>query len=728
MRDKSEVEVPCSKRAFSMRTRATGRRGDIRGEAMSETGSAYRLGCDVGGTFTDFVLYDERSGAIHAEKCLTTPADPSVGILEGLRAFDPIDPGHVAGTRRIAHATTLVANAVIERKGARTALLTTRGFRDVLELRRHVRVTTYELWADPPAPLVPRHLRIPIDERTYSDGAVLRPVRPEEIEAAVASMRAQGVDSVAVAFLHSYVNPANEQEAARLLRELAPEIAVTTSAEVLPQIKEYERTSTTVVNAYVKPLVQNYLGNLDAGLARTGYSAPLRVMLSNGGLGATDTAADFPLRLIESGPVAGAIVGRQIAQALDLPEVLSFDMGGTTAKACLIRDGAMPITEELEVARSRRFTRSSGFPVAVPAVNMIEIGAGGGSIAGINAMGLVQVGPESAGADPGPICYARGGVRPTVTDADLLLGYLNPDNFAGGSMRLDEDAARTGIEEHLARPRGQTALEAAWTVHDVVNETMAAAVRMHVTERGGNPRQATLVAFGGAGPLHACHLAAKLRIGRVMVPLRAGVLSALGLLVAPPAYDIVRTHKVPLRDLDAAATGALLDEMAGSIATLLTRLDSGGELRFQRGIDVGYIGQSYQVTVPLDGAVDREAIWRSFAALYREKYGYFYDDVPAEIVNLRVLGELVGGELGFEPLAPGEGTAPAGARPAWSARERRMLPFSVFDRDRLHPGAAFAGPAIVEEASATTIIDEGATAEVDEYGSLVIAVDPEEAP
>ena len=728
MRDKSKVELPCSKRAFSMRTRSTGRRGDIRGEAMSGTGSAYRLGCDVGGTFTDFVLYDERSGAIHAEKCLTTPADPSVGILEGLRAFDPIDPGHVAGTRRIAHATTLVANAVIERKGARTALLTTRGFRDVLELRRHVRVTTYELWADPPAPLVPRHLRIPIDERTYSDGAVLRPVRPEDIEAAVASMRAQGVDSVAVAFLHSYVNPANEQEAARLLRELAPEIAVTTSAEVLPQIKEYERTSTTVVNAYVKPLVQSYLGNLDAGLARTGYSAPLRVMLSNGGLGATDTAADFPLRLIESGPVAGAIVGRQIAQALDLPEVLSFDMGGTTAKACLIRDGAMPITEELEVARSRRFTRSSGFPVAVPAVNMIEIGAGGGSIAGINAMGLVQVGPESAGADPGPICYARGGVRPTVTDADLLLGYLNPDNFAGGSMRLDEEAARTGIEEHLARPRGQTALEAAWTVHDVVNETMAAAVRMHVTERGGNPRQATLVAFGGAGPLHACHLAAKLRIGRVMVPLRAGVLSALGLLVAPPAYDIVRTHKVPLRDLDAAATGALLDGMAGSIATLLTRLDSEGELRFQRGIDVGYIGQSYQVTVPLDGAVDREAIWRSFAALYREKYGYFYDDVPAEIVNLRVLGELVGGELGFEPLAPGEGTAPAGTRPAWSARECRMLPFSVFDRDRLHPGAAFAGPAIVEEASATTIIDEGATAEVDEYGSLVIAVDPEEAP
>ena len=695
---------------------------------MNGRRTAYRLGCDVGGTFTDFVLYDERSGAIHEGKCLTTPADPSVGVLEGLRAFGAIDPEHVARTRRIAHATTLVANAVIERKGALTALLATRGFRDVLELRRHVRVTTYELWADPPAPLVPRHLRIPVDERTYSDGTVLRPVSPEEIEAAVALMRAQRVGSVAVAFLHSYVNPENEREAARLLRELAPEIAVTTSADVLPQIKEYERTSTTVVNAYVKPLVQRYLGNLDGGLAGAGYTAPLRVMLSNGGLGSTETAGDFPLRLIESGPVAGAIVGRQIAELLELPEVLSFDMGGTTAKACLIRERTLPITDELEVARSRRFTRSSGFPVAVPAVNMIEIGAGGGSIAGINEMGLVQVGPESAGADPGPICYGRGGTRPTVTDADLLLGYLNPGNFAGGSMRLDEAAARAGIEEQLARPRGQSALEAAWTVHDVVNETMAAAVRMHITERGGNPRQAVLVAFGGAGPLHACHLAAKLRIGRVMVPLRAGVLSALGLLVAPPAYDIVRTHKAPLAELDEAATGALLEEMAASISALLARLDSEGELRFRRGIDVGYIGQSYQVTVPLDGAVDREAVWRSFAALYREKYGYFYDDVPAEIVNLRVLGELVGGELEFEPLAPGEGAAPAGERPAWSARERRMRPFTVFDRDRLGPGAAFAGPAIVEEASATTIIDEGAAVEVDEYGSLVISVDVEEAP
>ena len=694
---------------------------------MSKDGG-FRLGCDVGGTFTDFVLYDEVSGQIHIDKQLTTPADPSVGILNGLKGFSRIAEDHVARTRLVAHATTLVANAVIERKGAVTALLTTKGFRDVLELRRHVRVTTYELWSDPPRALVPRALRLPIDERTYSDGSTPKLVRRGEIAAAVEIMRAAGVEAVAVAFLHSYVNSQNEREAGRLLAELAPEIAVTLSSDVLPQIKEYERTSTTVVNAYVKPLVRGYLKNLDEGLTNAGYTAPLRIMLSNGGLGSAEIAAEFPLRLIESGPVAGAIVGRQIAQALDIPELLSFDMGGTTAKACLIRGGALPITDELEVARSKRFTKSSGFPVAVPAVNMIEIGAGGGSIATINTMGLVQVGPESAGADPGPICYGAGGVEATVTDADLTLGYLNADYFADGSMKLDAGAALSGISKKLAGPRGQSDVEAAWTVHDVVNETMAAAVRMHVTERGGNPQLATLVAFGGAGPVHAYNLAAKLRISRVMVPLRAGVLSALGLLVAPPGYDMVRTHKAPLDAFDADRTGSIMDEMAGSIAELLEGLGSGGNLRFSKGIDVGYIGQSYQVTVPIDGAPNREEIWNRFAAMYREKYGYFYDDVPAETVNLRVLGELVGGELELLELASNNAVdaVPTGNRPAYSARRREMIAFAVHNRENLRPGMRFDGPAVVEEASATTVVDEGGSVEIDRLGSLVITLKQED--
>jgi N-methylhydantoinase A len=691
---------------------------------------SYRLGCDVGGTFTDFVLFDEASGEFHVEKRLTTPADPSIAILEGLGAFAAVDRDHVAKTHRIAHATTLIANAVIERKGARTALLATRGFRDVLELRRHVRVTTYELWSDPPEPLVPRRLRLPVDERTYSDGKVLRAPERDDVERAVALLRAGAVESVAIAFLHSFVNADNERAVAALLAELAPDLSVTLSCDVLPQIKEYERTSTTVVNAYVKPLADRYLLNLDAGLARQGYAAPLRIMLSNGGLGSSETARSFPLRLIESGPVAGAIVGRHLAQALAIPEALSFDMGGTTAKACLIRDGALPVTEELEVARSKRFTRSSGFPVAVPAVSMIEIGAGGGSIATISRLGLVQVGPESAGADPGPVCYARGGVDPTVTDADLVLGYLDPEQFAGATMRLDADAARAAIDSALARPRGEDVVRSAWTVHDVVNETMAAAVRMHVTERGGNPQAATLIAFGGAGPVHAYNLAHKLGIGRVIVPLRAGVLSALGLLVAPPAFDIVRTFKTPLAALDVEAAETMLAEMTTTVRDLIAGLEADGELAVRRAVDVGYVGQSYQVAVPIDGPLDRAAVWERFAELYREKYGYFYDDVPAEVVNLRVFGELRGTEATLAPIAgaanPGA-PRPRTTRDAYSPRAGALVPFAVYERDALAPGMRIEGPALVEEASATTVIDAGGVLEVDLLGSLVIDLPQEDA-
>ncbi len=690
---------------------------------MSEN-KQYRLGVDVGGTFTDFVLLDEGSSEIHIAKSLTTPTDPSVGILTGVKAFDAACAGHVDATRRIAHATTLVANSVIERKGAVTALLATKGFRDILELRRHVRVTTYELFADPPEPLVPRWLRLPVDERVFSDGAVLKPVNRADIERAVEVMRAEGVTSVAVAYLHSYVNPANERATAEILRELAPEIAVTLSSDVLPQIKEFERTSTTVVNGYVKPLAQHYLANLDAGLQSNGYKAPLHIMLSNGGLGSTKTAGDFPIRLIESGPVAGAIVGRQLAELMNIQDVLSFDMGGTTAKACLIRDQALPITDELEVARSKRFTKSSGFPVGVPAVNMIEIGAGGGSIAAVNQMGIVQVGPESASADPGPICYRQGGERPTVTDADLTLGYLNPGNFAGGTMSLDDAGAAAGLDRDIGGPQGRTTLQAAWTVHDVINETMAAAVRMHVTERGGNPESATMVAFGGAGPVHAYNLARKLHIQKLIVPLRAGVLSALGLLVAPPAYDMVRTYKAPIRTLDAADITAQMDTMASEIDMLLDGIEASGERRFRRAMDVGYIGQSYQVTVPVDGAPDGDSVFETFARLYRDKYGYFYEDVPAEIVNLRVLGEIAGAGLQLTTVPKGDGVAtPTGERPAYSPSRGEMIPFAVYDRETLRPGMKFDGPAIVEEVTSTTIVDGDGSVEIDDYGSLVVTLE-----
>ena len=689
------------------------------------TARSFRVGCDIGGTFTDFVILDEGSGAITIGKDLTTPADPSVGVLEGFGALDRGTPGYAALTRFLAHATTLVANTVIERRGARTALLTTRGFRDVLELRRHVRVTTYELWVDPPEPLVPRYLRWPVTERTAADGRILEPVRASEIEEIAEALRRERIESVAIAFLHSYVNPANENEAARLLAQLLPEIPVTTSSSVLPQIKEYERTSATVVNAYVQPLVRGYLTKLDRGLERLGFGAPLRIMLSTGGVAATDTAAEFPVRLIESGPVAGALVARHYATLLGIDDVMSFDMGGTTAKACLVRERELPITDELEVARSRRFTKSSGFPVPVPAVDLMEIGAGGGSIAAINALGLVQVGPESAGADPGPICYGRGGTQPTVTDADAVLGYLNPKYFAGGAFELDVDAAARGIASEIARPLGRDTLAAAWTVHDVVNETMAAAVRMHVTERGGNPQRATLFAFGGAGPVHAYHLAVKLGVPRMLVPLRAGVLSALGLVIAPLAYDLVRTQKTPLAAVDPAHVDRVFREMTDEVALTLRKAEPDATPGFTRAIDIGYIGQGYQVTVPVDAtaALATDALWARFAEIYREKYGYFYDDVPAEIVNLRVSGKVGGREIALAPMTGGATRAAAKeSRRAYAARRAGMIEFAVYDRATLGPGTRFTGPAIVEEPSATTVIDVGGLVDVDAYGSLVVTV------
>jgi len=691
----------------------------------------FRVGCDIGGTFTDFVLLDESTGQIFVEKGLTTPADPSLEIMTGLAALDRVARGYAAQARFVAHATTLIANAVIERKGARTALLTTRGFRDVLELRRHVRVTTYELWADPPEPLVPRFLRIAVSERTGGDGRVITPVDRAEIEAIAHRLRVEGVESVAIAFLHAYANATNELEASRLLAELVPEIAVTTSSSVLPQIKEFERTSAAVVNAYVKPLARRYLRGLDGGLRALGFRAPLRIMLSTGGVASADTAAEFPVRLIESGPVAGAIAARHYASLGGIDgaragDVLSFDMGGTTAKACLVREHALSITDELEVARSRRFTKSSGYPVPVPAVNLMEIGAGGGSIASVNSLGLVQVGPESAGATPGPICYGLGGTRPTVTDADLVLGYLNAEYFAGGTIRLDAEGAARGIEHDLARPLGRDLAAAAWTVHDVVNETMAAAVRMHVTERGGNPGRATLFAFGGAGPVHGYHLAATLGIPRMIVPLRAGVLSALGLVIAPVSFDLVRTHKLALGQLEPTAIETIFRDMSEEVRRTLDKAQPGAPPTFTRAVDIGYIGQSYQVTVPVDAStgLDPAELWRRFAALYRDKYGYFYDDVPAELVNLRVSGRLSGMDLTLPRLeaARTAAAAPKDERRAYSRRHRRMIPFAVYDRSELGPGTSIAGPAIIEEASATTIVDDGASVTVDDWGSLVVRV------
>jgi N-methylhydantoinase A len=692
----------------------------------------YRVGCDIGGTFTDFVLINTTSGKVHTAKRLTTPADPSLAMLTGLEQLCRSVPDYSSSTERLAHATTLVANAVVERKGAKTALLCTSGFRDVIELRRYVRVTTYELFADPPPPLVRRSLRLPVNERTRADGSVLKTVDGDEIARIAARLQAEDVQTVAICFLHAFSNPANEQAAGELLARLLPGVAISLSSDVLPQIKEFERSSTTVINAYVKPLTVGYLGKLASGVVEAGFRAPLQIMLSNGGIGSAKLAAELPVRLIESGPVAGAVVAQHLARMLKVSEILAYDMGGTTAKACLIRDGALPMTDDLEVARTRRFTKSSGFPVAIPAVNMIEIGAGGGSIARVNALGIVEVGPASAGAAPGPACYGLGGTQPTVSDADLVLGYLDPEGFAGGSMRLDRTLAESAIRSAVGTPLRAGVAEAAWIIHDVVNESMAAAVRMHVSERGGDPSRPLLTAFGGAGPVHVGNLATKLGIRRILVPLRAGVLSALGLVLAPAAFDIARTRKVPLQRLNFAELAGEVDAMQHEIAAKLREVDAHIP-RFDVALGLGYIGQSYHVPVGVTpdriGMLTAKELLTAFAGIYRGKYGYYYDDVPVELVTVYVSG-VAGAEVDVLPELPmshtGAGAALRGRRSAYSARQRRFVPFAIYRRDLLQRDMVFEGPCLIEEDAATTVVDAGARVLVDRYGSLDINLDATE--
>lgn len=691
----------------------------------------FRVGCDIGGTFTDFVLLNTATGAVHTAKRLTTPADPARAMLAGLAELSNAVPGYARSTERLAHATTLVANTIIERKGAKTALLCTSGFRDVIELRRYVRVTTYELFADPPTPLVPRHLRLPVDERTRADGSVLKRVDSEEIARIAAQLQAQDVETIAICFLHSFSNPVNERAAAEILAKLLPGVALSLSSDVLAQIKEFERSSTTLINAYVKPLTIGYLGRLSAGIEQAGFRAPLQIMLSNGGIGSAGLAADMPVRLVESGPVAGAVVAQRLAQLLGVPEILAYDMGGTTAKACLIRDAALPLTDELEVARSRRFTKSSGFPVAIPAVNMIEIGAGGGSIARINALGIIEVGPQSAAADPGPACYGLGGEQPTVSDADLVLGYLNADNFAGGTMRLDRQAAERAIKAHIGTPLGIDAQEAAWIIHDVVNESMAAAVRMHVSERGGDVSRPLLTAFGGAGPVHVCNLAAKLGIRRLLIPQQAGVLSALGLVLAPAAFDIARTRKTALAALSFPDLAREIAAMRKEISAKIAEVDA-TEPRFDVALGLGYVGQSYHVPVGVNpdavAALTAKEVLESFATTYRTKYGYYYDDVPVELVNVHVTGTAGGDVKALVELSASAevaSTAARGQRSAYSASRRQFMPFDVYSRALLRRGMTFAGPCLIEEDAATTVVDADARVAVDRYGSLDISLGAE---
>lgn len=687
----------------------------------------YRLGCDIGGTFTDFVLLNDQTGEMQINKCLTTPQDPSDAVEQGMRELEQKSPGFVRQLDEVIHGTTLVINSIIERKGAKTGLITTEGFKDVLELGREIRYAPYDIFAEFPKPLIPRRFRLEVDERIRSDGTVLRSLDPEDAREVVGKLIEMGVESIAVCLLNSFENPTHELKIKEIIQKEAPDISVSISYEVLPQIREYERTSTTVTNAYVKPLTGRYLTKLSERLESIGSEGKLFIMLSSGGITSVETAAEFPVRIIESGPTAAVIAGQYYGKLFDIPEMFCFDMGGTTAKSCLIQGGVAGVVPTFEVGRVQRFMKGSGLTIQVPVVDLMEIGAGGGSIAKVSKMGTLQVGPESSGADPGPICYRRGGSEPAVTDADLVLGYLDEDYFLGGEMRLDKEAARRGIEEKIAGPLGMPFIQALWGIHDLINETMAAAAKTHIAEKGGNPKVVTLAAFGGAGPVHAYGLAKKLGAPRLIIPPNAGVGSALGFFTAPRAFDLVRSHKVALDAADFHEIEEIFKEMEAEGARTLQKSDTEEDIRFERSVDARFVGQGSETNIPIPETdftkVKKEEVRRRFDEVYEKLYGRTYPDSPVEFINFKVRASLPERLLRLPKVEKKVGSlmdAVKRERQAYSGIAKGFIPYTVYDRYRLYPGAEFQGPAIIEERESTVIVGEDASVSVDEFGFLWI--------
>ena len=691
---------------------------------------SHRVGIDIGGTFTDLVLIDDGTGEQAIGKVLTTPEDPSEAVEEGLRGLLEREGVDASQLKTIIHGTTLVTNALIERRGAATALLTTEGFRDAVAIGTEHRYDMYDIFLEKPEPLVPRNLRYGIRERTLDDGSVLRELDEEQVRSVAAEVVKRGMGAVAVSFLHGYRNPAHEQRVAEILAEEAPDIMVSLSSEVSPEIREYERTSTTIANVYVRPLVERYLNRLEGRLRQLGFDGSFYVMLSNGGTASVETACRFPVRLLESGPAAGTLAAAFHGKAAGFSDVLSFDMGGTTAKACLIDDGEPLTSTDFEVARVYRFKKGSGLPVKTSVIEMIEIGAGGGSIARVGPLGLPKVGPESAGADPGPACYGRGGTEPTVTDADLLLGYLDPDFFLGGKMRLDYGAAERAMGK-ISDALGLDPLEAAWGVHQVVDENMANAARVHAVERGKDPRKYLLLAFGGAGPVHAHRVARALGVPGFVAPLGAGTASAFGFLCAPLSFDLARSLYGRLDRLDWDAANAALEEMEDEGRELLR--DSGvadEDVLVRRLGEMRYIGQGHEVGVTLPegslGPEDVGGISDGYREEYRRLYGREGPDVPLETITWRVQVSAPRPEIPTEkekgdPRPLDE--ARKGEREIYLPEQDGFAAVPVYDRYSLDPGVGFEGSAVVEERESTVIVGPDSHAEVDGARNLIVRWD-----
>ncbi|MDH3375629.1 MAG: hydantoinase/oxoprolinase family protein [Gammaproteobacteria bacterium] len=682
-----------------------------------------RIAVDIGGTFTDVAL--ETPDGTWVSKVLTTQNDPARGALAGIEQVLHSSGVAPSAVRLVIHGTTLATNAIIERRGARTALITTDGFRDAVEMGYENRFEQYDIDIVKPSPLVPRRLRMTVKERISAAGNMLVPLDLASVDALLPALVDNDIESVAIGLIHSYAFADNEYRIAERLRAALPELSITCSADVCPEIREYERLSTACANAYVQPLVERYLRSLESLLTDRGFNCPLLLMTSAGGLTTVDTAVRHPIRLLESGPAGGAMLAADIARRNGLDDVLAFDMGGTTAKLCLIERGQPRSARHFEVDRVYRFSPGSGLPLRVPVIDMVEIGAGGGSIATLNVLQHIQVGPLSAGSEPGPACYGRGGRRPTVTDADVLLGRVDSERFAGGSLALDTGQANHAVYHDISIPLQLDTALAAFGISEVVEENMASAARVHAVERGRHIGHQTMIAFGGAGPLHAARLATKLGIDRVVIPAHASVGSAIGFLRAPVAFDVVRSHYVQLGEFDPMAINAMFDAMRSEAESVVHAGAPGADVTETRSAFMRYIGQGHEIEVhvPLHAltAADADTLRANFDATYAQQYDRSIPDQDVEILtwSLRVCArspDVVD--------ATNEFTEPRRSdpieRPVFNPETNDYEETPVYERGAMQPEILHCGPALIAEDQTTTDVPASFSATADDSGNLLL--------
>ncbi len=693
---------------------------------MAQQSNSARLAVDIGGTFTD-VVFESADGTRVTTKLLTTQAYPGEAVLAGVADVMQRAGAAPGDIGLIIHGTTLATNAMIERSGATTALLTTKGHRDVLEMAHEDRFEQYDINIDRPTPLVPRYLRLPVDERMDRNGKVLRPLDEDSVAATLPVLDEYGVESVAIGYLHAFVNNEHEQRTAELLQAARPDLSITLASEVCPEIREFERLSTACANAYIRPLMTRYLERLSAELKELGYVCPFLLMTSGGGLTTLETAARFPIRLVESGPAGGAILAQHIAREVALERLLSFDMGGTTAKLCLIDDYEPLMSRSFEVDRVYRFKKGSGLPVRIPVIEMVEIGAGGGSIATIDKLDRIQVGPESAGSEPGPAAYGRGGDRPTVTDGDVHLGRICAETFAGGALELDTGAATKAIERDICKPLKLEPDLGAFGISEVVDENMAAASRTHAAEFGMDLGRRDMIAFGGAAPLHAARLGEKLGVRRIIVPTDAGVGSAVGFLLAPIAYEVVRSRRQRLAALQPEVVNELMRDMHAEALAVVRQGSSSADLVETREAYMRYVGQGHEIPVGLPvenyDASHADVFRQAFEAAYTKLYGRTIDGIEIEALSWTLTISAPGPAVTAAAAdTPKHRVAPAAKQQQslFDTRTAERVESPVYLREQLASGTKIDGPALITEDQTTTVVTSSYIAEIDARGYIVL--------